>query len=727
MTPLITRMATLLAIGSALSAQPILAPINRGVSFHQPFTHIAGQSLPASISSGPANSLLDVVAQVENPNNSAYAGINQVHLFITNSMTQGFKCHLVVGPTAGNAMWMTNDGDDAWQPQGSAGTLYAGNAAAPNESANSQCRLYDVASEVWYEASVVFIKFRMAFQPNIANDLSLGLAAQAARHSDGSSSWSSLDFFGSFNVISTNYPPYIYSLHTESGETGGDREIFTAYISDPNGVQDVAGYYLEFVQGSSKCKIQVALTVGAVAMWTDNGSAWQGYVWAGSEQAPRSVANSSCLLRAWPTRIHYASPTTLSVELAVEFKAAMAQGQAIPTTLVSDDVAAAQWVIPPSFPSYQVAASGQPSLNGPSARGGTAYGFFQVDSTSGSNPICDRVPYNVVANYDLQKSVIDQQLKNMYWKDKQSSLYLPIWYSFEGHWCTGTSLRGPDLGSNGSGLKTACSDNLAAILTKMGSIGFKLVKPSLAPQGVIDPWPNWPSDWISDAELSQYLASPGITVLSSANQYRGFFNETWLVVQQVKGILEQVFADTGLDFLFDLNGEQMPSQVSGNPQAMLAMEKRAKLLWKNYVQAYYAALQTPSIPKTAGFSVICDGSGSECLSRLAKISTVYGLTGKYPEYLDLHNYDDPSAIGSAIAWRNSQSQNPGIAGMKITVGETYYQDSGLALTYQNYHPQIIYLWQFPLAQPRPPDPNSMCNAINRAPEYSFSVYRAKGF
>ena len=296
-------------------------------------------------------------------------------------------------------------------------------------------------------------------------------------------------------------------------------------------------------------------------------------------------------------------------------------------------------------------------------RGGSNYAWYQV------YPECQHGPYGVIANYHTAKSVIDQQLRDMY-AHGQRRLRIPI---FHGRTLGG----GTNLESKTGDLTPQCRQNLTNLLAEIRSIGFSQIIVGFFPQGY-----NQPLRWTA--------FQPDL------------YEENWTLIRNLRPLI----AAAGIPYLIDLANETSP-----NPRQPIALEY-CRRLWKQYTAAY-------GTRDTLGFSIIAEPG------RLQLLRDVYGhgLFGHHeaPPVLDLHFYKDPGTrFETAVSILHAAGfRQPWI------IGESYYNDAGEAESLRQAigatHQKVLFLLQWPLASASP------CHDVNLAPPLDFDQYSARGF
>ena len=238
-------------------------------------------------------------------------------------------------------------------------------------------------------------------------------------------------------------------------------------------------------------------------------------------------------------------------------------------------------------------ATASASLTIYQARGGSDYGWYQIDS-----PTCTREPYGVVFNYDTATDTINSQLKTMY-ANGQHRLRIPIYHARG--LATGTIMD-----STGGTLAPRFLTNLTNLLAEIKALGFEEIEVSLNPQAQ-----NQPAGWTSYSS--------------------DYFTENWGLIQT----LHPIIAGAGIKYHIDLNNEGIPSDSAA------PMMEYAQNLWAAYVAKYGAG-------DTVGFSIIPDST------HLQQVSAVYGKN-PVPPIFDLHFYDDAGTnFANAVTALNGQ-------------------------------------------------------------------------
>jgi hypothetical protein len=296
-------------------------------------------------------------------------------------------------------------------------------------------------------------------------------------------------------------------------------------------------------------------------------------------------------------------------------------------------------------------------------RGGSNYAWFQLD------PDCRRGPYGVIANYHTAKSVIDQQLRDMFAKG-QRRLRIPIYH---GRRIGG----GTNLESFGGDLTPQCRENFKNLLATIRQIGFSEIIVGFFPQGY-----NQPLRWTA--------FQPDI------------FAENWRLIRNLRPLI----AAAGVPYRIDLANETSP-----DPAHPIALEY-CQRLWNLYAAAY-------GTRDTVGFSIIVDAG------RLQLLPAVYGNSpfGRHgrPNVLDLHFYADPATHFETAAsmLRAAGYRQPWI------VGETYFNDAdeagALRQAIRATHQKVLFLLQWPLSR------GAACRDVSLTPPLDFDQYIAHGF
>jgi hypothetical protein len=296
-------------------------------------------------------------------------------------------------------------------------------------------------------------------------------------------------------------------------------------------------------------------------------------------------------------------------------------------------------------------------------RGGSNYGWYQVF------PECQHGAYGVLANYHVAKSVIDQQLRDMF-ANGQRRLRIPI---FHGRTLGG----GTNLESKTGDLTPQGRENLKNLLAEIGRIGFSEIIVGFFPQGY-----NQPFGW-------------------TAFQPE-FYEENWTLIRNLRPLI----VAAGIPYRIDLANETSP-----NARQPIALEY-CQRLWNQYATAYGTS-------DTVGFSIIAD------VGRLEVVSAVYGDSafGNHgaPPALDLHFYKDPGArFKTAVSvLRDAGYRQPWI------IGESYCNDAGEAEALRKAihatHQNVLFLLQWPLPS------DSACHDVSLAPPLAFDQYIKRGF
>lgn len=298
---------------------------------------------------------------------------------------------------------------------------------------------------------------------------------------------------------------------------------------------------------------------------------------------------------------------------------------------------------------------------GANAPGGADYAWYQVAN-------CSREPYGVIANYNSNSSVINQQLGLMY-QNGQRRLRIPIFH--------GRGLNtGTVMDSTGGNLSLQNRQNLTNFLTAVKNAGFAEIEVAFFPTG-----PNSPANWTQYSE--------------------DYYQENWNVIYN----LHSIIASAGIPYRIDLLNEGAPAT---NQPALL---QYAQHLWNDYNFVF-------GKNDTLGFSVI------PTTDRLQNMPAVYGNSqyGNHgtPYLYDMHFYDHSAA--SFVNAANIMKAKFPPAGWIL--GEAYYNDpaqadalnQGIAQTGQT----VFYLTQWPLSY------GSTCSDVDVVP-LNYGSYSSRGF
>jgi hypothetical protein len=257
------------------------------------------------------------------------------------------------------------------------------------------------------------------------------------------------------------------------------------------------------------------------------------------------------------------------------------------------------------------------------APGGRNYGWYQIDRCTGES-------YGVVYNYDLQTSLINSQLQQMY-DNGHRRLRIPIYH---GHGLN----TGIVMDSAGGNLSSRFRTNLANLLGEIRKIGYVEIEIGFFPIGVTDP-----TQW--DNNRSGYS--------------EGYYQENWNVIYN----LHSIIANAGLPvYRIDLINEGIPTA------AQPALLRYTQHLWNDYVNVF-------GKNDTLGASVLADPSH---ISQMPIVygSSQYGNHGS-PYVFDIHIYDESSPSRQFIAAYNSLNQ-AGYAGVDWIIGGAFYKDAAAA-------------------------------------------------
>jgi hypothetical protein len=280
--------------------------------------------------------------------------------------------------------------------------------------------------------------------------------------------------------------------------------------------------------------------------------------------------------------------------------------------------------------------------------GGSNYAWYRVGVTQ-TNP-CDREPYGVIYNYDVETATINSQLQAMY-SNGQRRLRIPIFF--------GRGLNtGTVMDSTGGNLSPRFRYNLANFLNSVRQHGFVEIEVSFhpityAPVGAH----NDPTTWGAFSE--------------------DYYQENWNVIANLRPII----IGAGIPYLLDLTNEAIPNS---NQSALLHYARR---LWSDYTSTF-------GKNDTVGFSVVGDEPG-----RVQQIPAVY--QGNYPYLFDMHFYDN--AGSNFVSVRNTLA-NWGLTQGWI-IGETFYDDPQEARELEqaiySTGQTVFFVLQWPLTRTSP--------------------------
>jgi hypothetical protein len=297
--------------------------------------------------------------------------------------------------------------------------------------------------------------------------------------------------------------------------------------------------------------------------------------------------------------------------------------------------------------------------------GGSNYGWYTL------GPSCDREPYGVVYNYDVESATIDAELRQMY-SNGQRRLRIPIFHA------RGIN-SGSIMDSTGGNLAPRFQANLANLLAAIRAAGFVEIEVSFHPQAFNDP-----TQWTTFSDE--------------------FFQENWSLIQN----LHPIIAGAGLPYHIDLLNEGIP------PAGYDALLQYDQMLWNDYVSMFGS-------DDTLGFSIIADSA------HVGQASAVYGPSpfGDHgsPTVFDLHIYRDvANSFPTAFDSLNGQ----GYGGVGWIIGEAFYNDASEAAALRqeatNTGQQVLYLTQWPETSDQSCSPD-----VNVPVPLDFSNYQKRGF
>lgn len=297
--------------------------------------------------------------------------------------------------------------------------------------------------------------------------------------------------------------------------------------------------------------------------------------------------------------------------------------------------------------------------------GGSNYGWYAL------GPSCDREPYGVVYNYDVESATIDSELQQMY-ANGQRRLRIPIFHA------RGIN-SGSIMDSTGGNLAPRFQANFANLLAAIKAAGFVEIEVSFHPQAFNDPtqWSTFSDD---------------------------FFQENWSLIQN----LHPIIASAGLPYHIDLLNEGIP------PAGYDALLEYDQMLWNDYVSTFGS-------DDTLGFSIIADSA------HVGQASAVYGPSafGDHgsPALFDLHIYRD-TANSFSTSFTSLSAQ--GYSGVGWIIGEAFYNDASEAAALRqaaaSTGQQVLYLTQWPETADQSCSPD-----VNVPVPLEFSNYQKRGF
>lgn len=276
-------------------------------------------------------------------------------------------------------------------------------------------------------------------------------------------------------------------------------------------------------------------------------------------------------------------------------------------------------------------------------RGGSNYIWYHTDDPSGmtectSSTSSNFNKYPIVANYDQQKDLIDQQLATLYANGQR---HLRLAYSVE---------SGEKLNPAGNDLNPRFKANLAAFLQAVKAAGF--VKVEFMSGSYSDRPSKWPQ-WREDE-----------------------YQRIWTMVVGERSVL----AASGLAYVIDLHNEAIPAK---NQPVLLQYAQR---LWTDYTKAF-------GRDDTIGFSIITDIDQD----RYAQLRAIYG--NNPPQAFDLHIYSGKESAYARVVNAHKRLAQLGYGKVPWIIGETEYNDAetaaDLARGLKESGQQVLWLTQWP--------------------------------
>lgn len=310
-------------------------------------------------------------------------------------------------------------------------------------------------------------------------------------------------------------------------------------------------------------------------------------------------------------------------------------------------------------------------------RGGSNYAWYYV------SPSCDREPYGVLPNFQLQRSVIETQLIQMY-DEGQRKLRIPVFIRHNNHGSgTAFSSAGGTIGVQGLA-------NLRDLVLTAATIGYNEFQVGLFPLGENDN-----TVWTGTSFNASQLA---------------ILDENWNVIRE----LTYQMRGTGVKFYMDLGNESFHAGTEGFIKKNDNRTNYNKEIWSRFRSEF-------TVGESVGFSV---RQGE--IKNLDSARMVYGDTPPY--IMDMHLYSD---YANSLASIHRGLNNANYKYTQLIVGEAPYDDAAaadgiLAGKYNIGNRTLFYVLQWP--QDNSPDPGQCPpTTMNVAPPLEFGKYINRGF
>ena len=264
--------------------------------------------------------------------------------------------------------------------------------------------------------------------------------------------------------------------------------------------------------------------------------------------------------------------------------------------------------------------------------GGSNYAWYAIEN-------CARDQFGVLQRFTEARDIITRQLQEMH-DGGQRRLRIPLFFDRQvepGH-----------MSVNRDGLPRDKLARIEAFLSTAKRIGFTEIVFGFFPQaGSAPDWKEWRED---------------------------IYQENWLVVNQIRPILQRV----GIKYYIDLLNEGAPFPFQAQ---LLAYAKR---LWNDYTTTFGAA-------DTVGFSIIAEAG------RINALAEIY-INFK-PALFDVHVYKNPD---KAIIATKEALDRVNLGGVPWIVGETFYNDDEVLGSIRRAavkgHVKIEYILQWPVTK-----------------------------
>jgi hypothetical protein len=315
------------------------------------------------------------------------------------------------------------------------------------------------------------------------------------------------------------------------------------------------------------------------------------------------------------------------------------------------------------------AGSSQAATTGAQARGGSNYGWYQIDDG------CNREPYGVVKSFHKAPDVIRSQLAAMR-AAGQARLRIHIIHRHRAD--TGTAMD-----STGGNLSAQNRQNLSDLLRAIADAGFAEIQVTFMPIGEND--------------------------ASTKDWNKELYQENRDLIYNLRPII----AGAGIQYRIDLCNEAVPT--SDQPVLL----DYARRLWNDYTHDV-------GMNDTCGFSTI------GFPGRIAQIPQVYGKNPPYLFDFHFYRRNTLVDEGGLFTTAHNMMNQFGYTNQGWTISEAFYNDSTAARTLRQAIDStgrtVFYLLQWPVQAPRIDFPTPTCpDATAPTPPVNFAAYTAQGF